>query len=73
VFNGSIRKGTNGRLTANRQKMYSPMLKIYYDRPMMMTDNVDVEKGLANESMCNIREVILSEGVTFQNLERNSH
>jgi hypothetical protein len=70
VFNGSIRKGTNGKLTANRQKMYSPMLKIYYDRPMMMTDNVDVEKGLANGSMCNIREVVLSEGVTFQNLER---
>jgi PIF1-like helicase len=70
VFSGSLRKGGNGRLTPNRQKMYSPLLKVFYDRPMMLTDNVDVERGIANGSMCNVKEVVLSDGVTFVNLER---
>jgi hypothetical protein len=37
---------------------------------MMLTDNLDVENGLANGSMCNVREVILSDGITYQNLEK---
>jgi hypothetical protein len=70
VFNGSVKKGKNGSLSFGRQKMFAPMLKIYHDRPMMLTDNVDVENGMANGSMCNVREVVLKNGVTFQNLER---
>jgi PIF1-like helicase len=71
VFSGRVKKNTkSGKLTPSREKMYSPLLKIYYDRPMMLTDNLDVENGLANGSMCNVREVILSDGITYQNLEK---
>jgi hypothetical protein len=37
---------------------------------MMLTDNVDVEYGLANGSMYNVREVVLSDVVILENLER---
>jgi hypothetical protein len=71
VFSGTLKKNSNNGLPSpSRKKMYSPLLKVYYDRPMMLTENVDVERGLANGSMCNVKEVLLRNGVTYENLEK---
>jgi hypothetical protein len=68
VFSSSLKKGNNGR--SGRRCVHLCLKLVYYDRPMMLTDNVDVEYGLANGSMCNVREVVLSDVVILENLER---
>ena len=69
VFTGSVNMRKSGKKTPNRTKMHSPMLKLYYGKPVMLTDNVDVENGLANGSMCDFRKVVLKDGITVNDLE----
>ena len=70
VFTGSVKKQKSGKLTPNRTKMHSPLLKLYGGRPLMLTDNVDVENGLANGSMCFFEKVVLRKGVKIDDLEK---
>jgi hypothetical protein len=51
-------------------KMYSPLLKLYHNRPMMINENIDVKSGIANGMMCAFKNVVLKKGIEFSNLER---
>lgn len=51
-------------------KSYDPMLKLYYHRPVMINDNIDVENGLSNGTMCKFIGLNLKAGVEWDDLER---
>jgi hypothetical protein len=45
------------------------MLKLYYGRPLMINENIDVAKCIANGAMTEFRGVVLQDGVTENDLE----
>lgn len=53
----------------NKSKYFSPMLQLYYGRPIMINQNIDTEKCLANGAMGEFVGVDLMDGVTEQDLE----
>ena len=59
-----------GHCTSSDSKTYDPMLKLYYGRPVMVNENIDVSNGIANGSMCKFVGVTLEDGVTYEHLER---
>lgn len=46
-----------------------PMLKLYTGCPVMITDNIDVEKYIANGSICRFMGLILKEGTSLKDLQ----
>ena len=46
-----------------------PMLKLYAGCPVMITDNIDVEKSLANGSMCRFKGLTLKENISITDLK----
>jgi hypothetical protein len=46
-----------------------PMLKLYAGCPVMITDNIAVEKSIANGSMCRFKGITLKDGVSIADLK----
>ena len=59
-----------GHVKSKDNKHYDPLLKFYYGRPLMINDNIDVERCVANGAMCTFREVVLMPGVTVGDMEK---
>lgn len=55
----------------DRRGRVDPMLKLYYDCPLMLTNNTDVEKGQANGSRVRLQSVTLKVGEEAFNLKLN--
>ena len=54
---------------ANSSKRLNPFIKLYYDQPIMLNDNDDVDNGAANGAVGKFRKVILAKGVSIDDLE----
>jgi hypothetical protein len=50
-------------------KTYDPLLKLYFGRPLMINDNLDVKKCIANGTMCEFQSIVLKEGITMSDLD----
>ena len=48
---------------------FDPVLLLYYNRPMMVVINKDVNHGVANGSRCNIIQLHLKPGETYSTIE----
>ena len=44
------------------EKRHDPMLKLYYDRPLCINQNLDVGNCIANGAMCKFKGIVLKEG-----------
>ena len=53
-------------------KMHSPFMKFYYDQPVMLIENEDVEEGKANGVLGKFRKIILKRGVTINDLNKHT-
>jgi hypothetical protein len=51
-------------------KYYDPMLKLYYKRPVMLSENIDVANSVANGTMCEFEGVVFCDGITYDDLEK---
>ena len=58
-----------GHVKQGDSKNISPMLKFYYDQPVMNIENEDVENKKANGTMGRFRRVILKKGVQTKDLD----
>jgi hypothetical protein len=56
-------------LTQNKSRHHDPLLKLYYDVPIMINCNIDVEKHEANGACCRFVKVKLKHSVTIDDLE----
>ena len=54
--------------SSGNSKTYDPLLKLYYGRPLMINDNLDVKKCIANGTMCEFKAVVLKEGIALNDL-----
>jgi hypothetical protein len=50
-------------------KTHDPLLKLYYKRPVMITENIDVGNCIANGTLCEFYGVVLNDGVTELHFE----
>jgi hypothetical protein len=48
---------------------FDPVLLLYYNRPMMVVINADVDHGVANGSRCHITHLHLKPGETYSTIE----
>ena len=49
-------------------KHYEPVMKLYYKRPIIINDNIDVANCIANGTMCEFEGIVFKNGVTFNDL-----
>jgi hypothetical protein len=59
----------DGYLTQNTSRHHDPLLKLYYDMPVMINYNIDVAKYVANGAYCRFEGVKLKASVTIHDLE----
>ena len=50
-------------------KCYDPMLKLYYGRPLCISENLDVSNCVANGTMCSFEGIVLKEGIAMSELD----
>jgi hypothetical protein len=55
--------------TADGSKHYDPLLKLYFKRPVMINENINVENCEANGTMCEFEGVVFKQGITYESLE----
>jgi hypothetical protein len=55
--------------SSGNSKTHDPLLKLYFGRPLMINDNLDVKKCIANGTMCEFQSVVLKEGITVNDLD----
>lgn len=55
--------------SSGNSKTHDPLLKMYFGRPLMINDNLDVKKCIANGTMCEFQAIVLREGITMNDLE----
>ena len=50
-------------------KCYDPILKLYYQRPLCINENIDVSNCIANGTMCSFEGISLQSGINETDLE----
>jgi hypothetical protein len=55
--------------SSGNSKTHDALLKLYYGRPLMINENLDVKKGIANGTMCEFQGLVLKGDVTKENLD----
>ena len=45
--------------SSGNSKTHDPLLKMYFGRPLMINDNLDVKKCIANGTMCEFQAIVL--------------
>jgi hypothetical protein len=60
---------SDAHLTQNKSRHIDPFLKLYYGRPIMINQNLDVDRCEANGAYCRFEGLQLKPGVTINDLE----
>jgi len=60
---------SDAHLTQNKSRHIDPFLKLYYGRPIMINQNLDVDRCEANGAYCTFVGMQLKPGVTINDLE----
>jgi hypothetical protein len=64
-----IRSGSGGSGKKIGSKCVDPMLKLYAGCPVMVTENIDVKKCIANGAMCKFKGLTLKDGISLADLK----
>jgi hypothetical protein len=62
--------GDGSVMSKKGSKYYDPFMKLYYKRPVMLTENEDVANCAANGTMCEFEGVVFCDGVGYEQLEK---